>query len=195
MVEMLGVLAIIGVLSVGGIAGYSKAMEKYRLNKHAESFNMLLNASLQYSAQLKGSGYKNTENTTEYYAETLKHLNAIPDGIKYVSRDTLKDIYDNAIVVFSNNSGDFGMALLFGDNKGNEQVCANYIKTAKENHSELKRVYMQQFSGGTHTSGIGIMYGDKYCDKNKSCLRNLTLENISTLCNSCIDDCTLYIVW
>ena len=26
MVEMLGVLAIIGVLSVGGIAGYSKAM-------------------------------------------------------------------------------------------------------------------------------------------------------------------------
>ena len=27
MIEMLGVLAIIGVLSVGGIAGYSKAME------------------------------------------------------------------------------------------------------------------------------------------------------------------------
>ncbi|MBQ8671083.1 MAG: prepilin-type N-terminal cleavage/methylation domain-containing protein [Alphaproteobacteria bacterium] len=28
MIEMLGVLAIIGVLSVGGIAGYSKAMQK-----------------------------------------------------------------------------------------------------------------------------------------------------------------------
>ena len=34
MVEMLGVLAIIGVLSVGAIAGYSKAMMKYKLNKH-----------------------------------------------------------------------------------------------------------------------------------------------------------------
>ena len=33
MIEMLGVLAIIGVLSVGGIAGYSKAMMKYRINK------------------------------------------------------------------------------------------------------------------------------------------------------------------
>ena len=33
MIEMLGVLAIIGVLSVGGIAGYSKAMAKYRVNK------------------------------------------------------------------------------------------------------------------------------------------------------------------
>ena len=28
MIEMLGVLSIVGVLSVGGIAGYSKAMEK-----------------------------------------------------------------------------------------------------------------------------------------------------------------------
>ncbi len=28
MLEMIGVLAIIGILNVGGIAGYSKAMEK-----------------------------------------------------------------------------------------------------------------------------------------------------------------------
>ena len=33
MVEMLGVLAIIGVLSVGGIAGYSKAMTKFKITK------------------------------------------------------------------------------------------------------------------------------------------------------------------
>ena len=33
MIEMLGVLAIIAVLTVGGIAGYSKAMMKYRTNK------------------------------------------------------------------------------------------------------------------------------------------------------------------
>ncbi len=33
MIEMLGVLAIIGVLSVGGIAGYSKAMMKHNINK------------------------------------------------------------------------------------------------------------------------------------------------------------------
>ena len=33
MIEMLGVLAIIGVLSIGGIAGYSKAMFKYKMNK------------------------------------------------------------------------------------------------------------------------------------------------------------------
>ena len=44
MVEMLGVLAIVGVLSVGAIAGYSKAMMKYKLNKHAEQMNTVINA-------------------------------------------------------------------------------------------------------------------------------------------------------
>ena len=33
MVEMLGVLAIIGVLSIGGIRGYSLAMNRYRANE------------------------------------------------------------------------------------------------------------------------------------------------------------------
>ena len=42
MIEMLGVLAIIGVLSVGGIAGYSKAMSKYRTNKMIDQATMLI---------------------------------------------------------------------------------------------------------------------------------------------------------
>ena len=41
MIEMLGVLAIIGVLSVGGIAGYSKAMHRYRLNKAIEQITYI----------------------------------------------------------------------------------------------------------------------------------------------------------
>lgn len=42
MVEMLGVLAIIGVLSVGGISGYSKAMAKFKLTKAQDQLSMLL---------------------------------------------------------------------------------------------------------------------------------------------------------
>ena len=41
MIEMLGVLAIVGVLSVGGIAGYSKAMTKFKTNKVIDQVNML----------------------------------------------------------------------------------------------------------------------------------------------------------
>lgn len=42
MVEMLGVIAIIGVLTVGGIAGYSKAMEKWRVNKTANQISYIV---------------------------------------------------------------------------------------------------------------------------------------------------------
>ena len=42
MVEMLGVLAIIGVLSVGGISGYSKAMAKFKMTKAQDQISMLL---------------------------------------------------------------------------------------------------------------------------------------------------------
>ena len=41
MIEMLGVLAIIGVLSVGGIAGYSKAMTKHKINKTIEQISLI----------------------------------------------------------------------------------------------------------------------------------------------------------
>ena len=43
MIEMLGVLAIIGVLSVGGIAGYSKAMIKWKTNKTIEQTANIIN--------------------------------------------------------------------------------------------------------------------------------------------------------
>ena len=42
MVEMLGILAIIGVLSIGGIAGYSYGMDKYRANETINEINMRL---------------------------------------------------------------------------------------------------------------------------------------------------------
>ena len=42
MIEMLGVLAIIGVLSVGGIAGYSQAMSKYKVTKTTDQIQTMV---------------------------------------------------------------------------------------------------------------------------------------------------------
>ena len=50
MVEMLGVLAIIGVLSVGGIYGYTVAMAKYKANEVAQSASMLATMALSKAA-------------------------------------------------------------------------------------------------------------------------------------------------
>ena len=53
MIEMLGVLAIIGVLSVGGIAGYSKAMEQFKMNKAINQYNMLIFGMLEHLDGIK----------------------------------------------------------------------------------------------------------------------------------------------
>ena len=54
MIEMLGVLAIVGVLSVGGIAGYSKAMTKFKTNKVIDQVaSIVVNAMTLYSTQKK----------------------------------------------------------------------------------------------------------------------------------------------
>ena len=62
MVEMLGVLAIIGVLSVGGIAGYSKAMNKYKINKTTDQVSMLVaNIRTLFSSQGNYEGLTNAQ--------------------------------------------------------------------------------------------------------------------------------------
>lgn len=52
MVEMLGVLAIMGVLSIGGIAGYSKAMMQYKINKASDQITQIVSGlRTLYSSQ------------------------------------------------------------------------------------------------------------------------------------------------
>lgn len=60
MIEMLGVLAIVGVLSVGGIAGYSKAMAKFKTNKVIDQINTIsTNIRTLYSSQRNYAGLNN----------------------------------------------------------------------------------------------------------------------------------------
>ena len=52
MIEMLGVLAIVGVLSAGGIAGYSMAMQSYKTSALIEKINLLAQqARILYEGQ------------------------------------------------------------------------------------------------------------------------------------------------
>lgn len=60
MVEILGVLAIIGVLTVAGIAGYSKAMSKYKINKIKDQMTTLIsNIKTTYNKYPSYSGLNN----------------------------------------------------------------------------------------------------------------------------------------
>ena len=57
MIEMLGVLAIIGVLSVGGIAGYSQAMSKFKVSKTTDQIQtMVTNIRTLFAGQRSYNG-------------------------------------------------------------------------------------------------------------------------------------------
>ncbi len=200
MVEMLGVLAIIGVLSVGAISGYSKAMLKYKLNKQAEAFNMLINYGLQYIGTNATLGY--SSGTVTYYNTIFNKLGLIPDGIHYVSNDDMRDIFNNSIVLYYNNESDGniinqfgGLGYRFDPSDQGAEICRNIVNVAKDNRADLWLIetYIHQT---TNSSLQGNIYGDQYCTNAVKCLRDLSLNDIDALCNVCNGtSCQLFILW
>ena len=80
MIEMLGVLAIIGVLSVGGIAGYSKAMMKYRVNKSIEQISLISqNVRSFFASQRNYSGLDSPNHWSENGLSLIKKAKLVPD--------------------------------------------------------------------------------------------------------------------
>ena len=82
MIEMLGVLAIIGVLSVGGIAGYSKAMHRYRVNKTVEQISLIAGNIRTLYATQKGGVYEEGDPFGKYISldnNVLKKAKLVPD--------------------------------------------------------------------------------------------------------------------
>jgi type II secretory pathway pseudopilin PulG len=75
MIEMLGVLAIVGVLSVGGIAGYSKAMEKFKINKTIDQVSTIVANVRTLFAQQTSYG--------NMWTYEFKETGVVPDDIEF----------------------------------------------------------------------------------------------------------------
>ena len=201
MVEMLGVLTIIGVLSVGAIAGYSKAMMKYKLNQHAQAVNMLINNVLQIKDKLERP-VKNNDVNTVYYNELFYKMNLLPDGIVYNSAiNHLEDKYFNGrIRLYHLIEGNFqnfrGIQFIFSPSAQGAEICRNIAIAAKENAANLWQLETSKIYNDNNKEYIGNIYGDAYCGGNKACLRDLDLNKIGNLCNACNERaCALYVLY
>ena len=87
MIEMLGVLAIIGVLSVGGIAGYSKAMETYKINKLKQAITEIVtNTRTLYASQNPQNKYQSLNK------DTAKDAGILTDEMQSILRES-GDLY------------------------------------------------------------------------------------------------------
>ena len=182
MVEMLGVLSIIGVLSIGAIAGYSKAMNKYKLNQFSEGASFLLANALQLSKQLPTG----KTSTYEYHTELLYKLNLLPDGFRIDENDNhyIRDMFGNVSYLFTRSGFGYSWILRYQlpNNASSFEQCQILYRVGKEFSSELIKMYREDDSveGGYVYQSI---WGDKDCEiKKKPCLKDLTLDDVYNRC-------------
>ena len=191
MVEMLGVLAIIGVLSVGAIAGYSKAMMKYKLNKQAEQYNTLINAVARNAHSFDNLYTAGTKVITEYFIK----MGEIPQEM--IKNTRVYDAFNQEYIIALNinsTSNQKSINLSVGANSSLKtksaeslEICRNMLTTAKENADSISSVTSVTINDDNTGYNSTEFWGNKNCAKGWSpCLTNLTLDNIYNFCTKYI---------
>ena len=191
MIEMLGVLAIIGVLSVGGIAGYSKAMEMYKVNKIIQDYNALIFGLLEYRQNFQ----KNITNEIDL-TDTVIALNLVPNTWTQLNYKYLQDTYGNWVNVRyralskhgteAESEGiiiDFNLGGLSTDGVStnfNEKICFEMFKNIIQPlHGTMNVGYL---SASGHQR---YYFGDKFCTEETDCLNKMTLSDMKESCGGC----------
>jgi type II secretory pathway pseudopilin PulG len=143
MVEMLGVLAIIGVLSVGGIAGYSKAMNKYKINKTTDQVSMLVaNIRTLYSTQ---GNYKDLSN------ENAISFGVVPNDMYTSGSAAIKNAFNGAVYIGA------AKARNTDNDAGNEAFIIEYSGLSNE---ACVTIATGDWGSGQASGLIGIAAGD-----------------------------------
>lgn len=120
MVEMLGVLAIIGVLSVGGIAGYSKAMTKFKITKTFDQVSMMVaNIRTLYSGQRNYDGLA---------TDIAMDMGVVPAEMEGPTEGTLVNAFQgNVEVGFSTYNGIEKAAFYLSYENMGQEACVQII--------------------------------------------------------------------
>ncbi len=207
MIEMLGVLAIIGVLSVGGIAGYSKAMMKYKINKMTEEYTMLMTGLMEYQESLFKT-YADYDN--RFLAQFIIEAKLVPETWKLVNQQVITDSLGNKITPYVDTAATgtkFSSDIYIipdGINKDSEyayQLCmALSYEIIYPLAANMDNISLFIKNDAITNSGNYMVY-TKSCygsgGSEVKCLSDMTLSEISTICKSCIKkaSCNVGMSW
>lgn len=197
MIEMLGVLAIVGVLSVGGIAGYSKAMEKWKTNKVLSEYSYLIYGLMEHL-----SDYQNLTTTQNYKVIGLQDI-VMAAGIVpqtwTLGTTNSRQLYDadgNMVNVFSRHQR-LVVDLYFGTHVKNDDgnlVSTNFSTgLCRELFLNLAKpladtLHWARLYRNNESSPV-LFWGNKTCNgADKKCLNSTTLSEIDAACKLCMKD-------
>ncbi len=177
MVEMLGVLAIIGVLSVGAISGYSKAMNKYKLNRQTQQISAILDNLYMIAAHIPST------DKSQLTKDMLIKLGIVPDGM-YLNKtnNNIYDIFNNKVMALQCDANYCTFQLVFTTH----EQCVNMLNIGKGYSDKL--FYIQIWTDNQDFS-VGRIYGDSNCQyvtmpDYAGCLRTISLNEIYSYCGS-----------
>ena len=194
MIEMLGVLAIIGMLSLGSISAYSAAMFKHQLNQHMESFSLLLNNAITLLPEMRRNYGKGIGNVSKLFADT----SLLPAGMHY-SNNAILDVFKNSLYIsyyhIRNGNRDSSEYLMqINIDRDNDKIssraraiCRNVMMAAKENAANIWAVQMRSGSqapdGGY--SGTTLTGGTYNSGGRTKRLADASLTDLDEVCASC----------
>ena len=212
MIEMLGVLAIIAVLTVGGIAGYSKAMKKYQANKVVGEIIQVLanikelsenNNSMLYSIYRLDDETKKTlglclpsaENCSGYYQRTPVGNIDIHENV--IMRDADAELcisaFNNIFIPLKGNIREFTVYTMIKNRddayKERYECYDKCSDKCKNDRNCLDECLDKCTEDNSPNAGICISVDKKYCGDWK--YLNIddarVMTEINAACNSGID--------
>jgi len=192
MVEMLGVLAIIGVLSIGAIAGYSSAMNKHKINKVIYQLTFFINGIMEHYEEFSRDALADKDTSTSHHAIVpyITALNILPDGIRIKNNETIIDAAGNSFGLFMRTSTGrlvFDYYLETDKTSFNSSLCsALMMNLLRPSHDILDNVWMYR----AKESAGSTWYGDKRCSAGKKCLKDITIDEVDSMCHECLEGAT-----
>ena len=182
MIEMLGVLAIVGVLSVGGIAGYSKAMLTYRSNKQIEQLVSIITSIINNKDKMP-------KIASESYIPYLQALGELPkDIVDETTPERVKLEFGTTMSIYQSGGYVQLIATLKGTGQENLLICKNMFKVAFNFLDDIRLLDSHNGQPGDESRIYFAYYGSKYCNKNRKCLRDVTIADIEEGCQKHSDE-------
>ena len=198
---MLGVLAIIAVLSVGGIAGYGKAMRMWNSNLQKEQLTQLFQSLIRLRYDL--SHDRQYAEKSGNVAEILYALNEVPTGMRYNVNlldktgnwysigygkscwQTRKDSDEKTcefLMAFNVRFVKTDSALA----PTSEDLCVNVVNVAKENAKDIRSIqtFLSTKDKNDDENWRGYAQTTEF---NQSNLKTATPMQILQMCRKCQD--------
>ena len=180
MVEMLGVLAVMGILSIGGIAGFNYAMDKSKANDILDGVNKRAIALSTYT--MLGTNITSTTLNAEFsnrIGDSTVALNADNTGFDLIVSGVSEAVCDHVL----NNGAKMASEILLKEGEDDRVVWKQGVKsdhTCAETDNEIVFAFNASLDG---RQGTGSLNQPTY-DKN-GCPSDKPVLNASGVCEAC----------